>query len=437
MTEIAADLQRRLEACERENRLLREQTRQAERLRDLWQNAVLQLKTTRRELIDSQVELQHSYQTQEKRLAELHRANAMIEQLAYSDQQILENMCEAVVVTNATGQIIEVNPAFEEMTGYGRDEVVGKNPRFLQSGRHSAEFYRHFWQEILQKGRWQGEIWNKRKSGEIYPAFLSVSAVFNWDGSPINYIGISMDLEELKRAQARQQEAETASRAKSAFLANMTHELRTPLNVLLGYAQVLQCDSQLSPKQIQAVTTIRKSGDYLLDLINDVLDLARIEADQLPLQVTRYDPAALLRQLASTFGPRAQQKGLRLHCETESLPAMIEGDSKRLQQALKNLLDNALKFTDTGEVRLRACSKEPLLLFEVSDSGIGIAAERLDTLFQPFQQASKSLYNAQGTGLGLAICQRLIARMGGKITVESAPGEGSRFRIALPLTPPA
>jgi len=242
---------------------------------------------------------------------------------------------------------------------------------------------------------------------------------------------------------AAKQAAETANRAKSAFLANMSHELRTPLNAILGFAQILQQDPSLDATHRQDVDIIKRSGDYLLTLINDVLDLAKIEAGRLDLVPGHCDIDGFFRELANLFHMRTKGKGVVFQYESIGpLPYYIEIDEKRLRQICMNLLNNAVKFTEQGEVRLEVNyrtndSKDDQLYGEliilVSDSGIGIATDEQEAIFEPFQQVGENEYKQQGTGLGLPITRSLVKQMGGHITLESEKGQGSRFTVQIPV----
>jgi signal transduction histidine kinase/CheY-like chemotaxis protein len=230
---------------------------------------------------------------------------------------------------------------------------------------------------------------------------------------------------------------ERAGRYKSEFLATMSHELRTPLNAILGYAQILQRDENLTPRQKDGIHTIRQSGDHLLNLITDILDLSKIEAGKLELLPTEFPLADVLRGVSAIVTVRAVQKGLPFIIEkVEPLPSVVIGDAKRLRQILINLLVNAVKFTERGQVRLRVSvpdASNPRVRFEISDSGIGMSPHQLDQIFKPFEQAGDKHQRSEGTGLGLAITKRLVELMGSTIHVESQPGVGSTFSFDVSL----
>ncbi len=230
--------------------------------------------------------------------------------------------------------------------------------------------------------------------------------------------------------------AESANQAKSVFLANMSHELRTPLNGILGYAQLLERDKGLQDKHYDAVQIIRRSGEHLLTLINDVLDLAKIEAGKLELHVAECHVSMLLNDIAELFRLRATQKRLTFitdwqpHGAEKGLPLVIMADEKRLRQILLNLLSNAVNYTQQGHIKLSVQRSANLLHFAVEDTGIGIEAEQLEQIFLPFQQLKNAHFHSEGTGLGLAITQVLVNMMGGQLQVRSRPGQGSVFHFS-------
>ncbi len=247
------------------------------------------------------------------------------------------------------------------------------------------------------------------------------------------------DLERLRQAKL---EAEAASRAKSLFLANMSHEIRTPMNAILGFAQLLESDSSLNPRQRREVETINRSGAHLLELLNDILEMSRIEAGGLQINNIPFSPAEMVADLESIFRPKTEDKGLEFIISADKLPAFVLGDRAKISQVLINLLSNAVKFTDRGFVALRLWieqldqeSSMINLVGEVEDSGIGIRKEDRELLFKPFQQTSDGRKSG-GTGLGLAISGELLKAMYGSITVSGKPGKGSlfKFKVLVKLT---
>jgi len=230
------------------------------------------------------------------------------------------------------------------------------------------------------------------------------------------------------------QRAEVASQAKSDFLGNMSHELRTPLNAVLGYAQIVMRQSHLPTGVSDAVQTIYDSGRHLLALINDVLDMARVEAGRLGLEPVPTDLWALARGVAEVLELQARRGGVRLSCRIEpTVPRWVGVDPRRLRQVLLNLLGNAVKFTERGQVTLRVAAVDDGVRFEVSDTGVGIPADRLQAIFEPFEQEGGADQRAQGTGLGLSITRQLVEAMGGQVEVRSVLGEGSTFHFTVPL----
>jgi signal transduction histidine kinase/CheY-like chemotaxis protein len=259
-------------------------------------------------------------------------------------------------------------------------------------------------------------------------------------GGDSRWNGIIIDITERKLAEERlalaKEAAESASRAKSTFLASMSHEIRTPLNAILGFSQVLTRDPALTDRQRDSLATIQRSGEHLLTLINDVIDMARIEAGRMTVQASACDLGRLLREIEALFRPGARDRGLVLRVAAPVFPRLVSVDETRLRQVLLNLVDNAVKFTPAGSVTLRV---EPVgvnrYCFSVSDTGVGIAPAELAPLFEPFHQTASGRQHQGGTGLGLVLCHQLVRLMGGELHVESRPGLGSRFAFTLTLLP--
>jgi len=236
-------------------------------------------------------------------------------------------------------------------------------------------------------------------------------------------------------AEKARTEAEIANRAKSSFLANMSHELRTPLNGILGYAQILSHDNTLTQKQLEGVQVIQQSGEYLLTLINDILDLSRIETGKVELFPTDFNFSDFLQNIIELFQLRAQQKGLTFVYEQWSpLPRGIRADEKRLRQILINLLSNAVKFTEWGGINFTVSYDSGEMSFRIEDTGPGIALEDIDKIFLPFQKIGDSIYKTEGSGLGLSITKKLVKMMSGEIQVTSTLGHGSTFWVTLKLS---
>jgi PAS domain S-box-containing protein len=273
-----------------------------------------------------------------------------------------------------------------------------------------------------------------------YKWILDRGKVIEWDAQnkPLRMIGTHRDITLLKRNEAELRQAhelaKSANRAKSAFLANMSHELRTPLNAVMGYSQLLAKAPTLSQEQRQMAETIKRSGDYLLTLLNDVLDLSKIEAGRYEIVPQPCHIARFLQSLVDMFNIRAVQKGLRFEQNfTPNLPLCVDMDEKRVRQILNNLLANAVKFTQQGYVRLCCNYANNRLYFTIRDSGIGIAPELHEEIFKPFQQIGDDRYKSQGTGLGLNISRKLAELMGGTLEVNSRPDEGSSFYFMVPI----
>ncbi|GLT24476.1 hypothetical protein GCM10007933_39570 [Zoogloea oryzae] len=342
------------------------------------------------------------------------------------------------------GQFVAINDTELRMLGYRRDEVIGKlNIRDVLAPHEIARFERQF-AEFIRTGRISDvEFDVRRKDGSELPVRVSAELIRHPDGSFAFSSTTMSDNRERKamdahiaslhaELQRRAAEAEAANKAKSAFLANMSHEIRTPLNAIIGMTHLLNRTS-LDARQAAQVGKIDAAGRHLLQVINDILDISKIEADRLQLEQIVLNPAALLHEAAALMENRATEKSLRLNVEAPEGPPHLIGDPTRLRQALLNFASNAIKFTDRGRVTLRLTladesDDDALLRFEVEDTGPGIAPEVLASLFSAFEQGDNATTRKHGgTGLGLVIARRLAELMGGEAGANSTPGVGSVF----------
>ena len=487
--------------------------------------------------------------------------------------EAVEQSPVSIVITDPQGGIEYVNPMFCQVTGYGKEEVLGKNPRILSSGKMNKAFYRKLWQTVTSRKIWQGEFVNRRRDGVEYWEKASISPIVDEQGRILHYVGVKEDVTERKRniderehllaalerrvralqclttisnaiqqkekledlfwevlrilpegwrypalvhlvydgvdyaypgflqtadrlraalkvgeatrgwveivypqehprayegpflreerelletvarmlgQSLRRRESEAkleqareaameANRAKSLFLSNMSHEIRTPLNAILGFSEILYRDAAMGREQREKLQIVNRSGAYLLALINDVLELAKVESGRVVLQNSLFDLRRLVRDMGSLFQVRLDQKGLQLLLEiVEPLPEQVKGDEGRIRRILVNLIGNALKFTDRGVINVRLAGKslgdgQWRLQVTVKDSGIGIAAEDQEAIFGYFEQAYHQRHDRGGTGLGLAISREFARAMAGDISVSSRPGEGAEFLVTLLL----
>jgi PAS domain S-box-containing protein len=334
----------------------------------------------------------------------------------------------AVVTADLDGMVISWNPMAESLFGYTSQEAVGAALDDLVAKDETIQTEaRGYTNQVLKFDRVQVITKRTRKDGTLVNVELLALPIIV-AGEIAGFIAIYYDLTELEKAR---REAEAANQAKSIFLANMSHELRTPLNAILGFTQLMDRDPNLTREQGENLSVINHSGEHLLGLINEVLEMSKIEAGQVVLQESIFDLYDLLYGLEEMFSLRAGEKALALNFSwSDDVPRYLYMDEGKLRQVLSNLLGNAVKFTDQGEVSLSVqcstASKEMARLhFELQDTGPGIAPEDLATIFDPFVQASIGQRIQEGTGLGLSINRQYVILMGGDLTVDSQLGKGS------------
>lgn len=392
---------------------------------------------------DADLQLLNFVAEQAAAAVHLRQAEAALARAEERYRSIFENAVEGLYVSSPDGRFLSANPAFAHMLGYDTPAALLAAIQdidrqfYVRPGRR-AEFLAQIGQDDRVTD-FESEV--QRRDGSILWISESVRLVRDAQGGIDHFEGLANDItrqHEAERALRDAKEAaDAANRAKSYFLASVSHELRTPLNGILGYTQILRRDTALNPRQREGVRVIHESADHLLALINDVLDLSKIEAGRIELNPAEFDLPEFARGVEQVFAPRAREKGLRFEVALDpGLPRWVRGDEQRLRQVVFNLVSNALKFTPSGGVVFSAQPAAPdTLRFTVSDTGVGIAPADQARIFEPFTQVgSRSAAAGTGTGLGLAISRSLVERMGGRLAVESQPGQGSRFwfEAALP-----
>lgn len=372
----------------------------------------------------------------------------------------VEQSPASIVITDLKANIIFVNQAFTDASGYGEQEVLGKNPRILQSGETPRDTHRELWSKLASGRVWRGEFTNRRKDGSRYLELATISPVRDSWGQVTHYVAVKEDITERRRDElelinhrqhleklvelrtnelaAAKEKADAANRAKSDFLANMSHEIRTPMNSIIGLNYLL-LQSPLQPEQIEKLNKVSAATEHLLKVINDILDLSKIEAGKLVLEQHPFSPAEVLQSVAELIRDQVAGKGLRLEIDPDALPQRVFGDETRLRQVLLNFAGNAVKFTEQGSITLSgklisSDGKKAVCRFGVTDSGIGINPEDTARLFNAFEQLDGSTTRQfGGTGLGLAIARHLAELMDGEVGVDSTLGVGSHFWITARL----
>ncbi|AUI68414.2 PAS domain S-box protein [Beggiatoa leptomitoformis] len=352
-------------------------------------------------------------------------------------EAIFNNSTIGIAVVNSQRIITDINAKILEMFGYTHAELLHKSIGMIHTSLENYNKFAEYYQMSIPHELHHLEFPFRHKKGNVFWCEVSGRAIDQYDLSK-GIIWVVMDITERKQAEAglqqAKEQAENANRAKSAFLANMSHELRTPLNAILGYTQLFKNDTGLSQRQQEGIQIIHRSGEHLLTLINDVLDLSKIEAERLELNPIEFRLTDFLKETTDLFKMRATQKGLHfvLDCAPQ-LPTVVYADERRLRQIILNLLSNAVKFTQKGCVTFSVYPRADKIVFSVKDTGIGIKLEDQEIIFSAFQQIGDYRHNEEGTGLGLSISKRLIEMMTGEIHLESMLGKGSHFWFEIPL----
>ena len=348
------------------------------------------------------------------------------------------NQHAIVTITDQSGNITYANDKFCTISGYSHDELIGQNNRVHQSDQHPLAFYKNISHTVSNGEVWHGEMCNRRRDGSLYWTESTITPFLDGEGKPYQYVSIHTDITAHKHAEqaliAARDEAEHANMAKSEFLSNMSHELRTPMNAILGFGQIMEYDTELPEEHRDNVQEILKAGQHLLELINEVLDLSKVESGKITLSLEPVEIQSVVEECISLVKPLADKHDIRLsHCALEEVA--VRADRTRLRQALLNLLSNAVKYNRAGgtvHLDLKPLASNRVRI-QVTDTGKGIPGDRLSELFQPFNRMGAENSDIEGTGIGLTITRRIVEMMGGTVDVESKAGIGSTFWIELPL----
>ncbi len=349
-----------------------------------------------------------------------------------------------LAITDPAGKITSVNDKFCEMSKYTRDEVIGANHRILNSGHHPLEFFREMWECINNGKVWQGEVKNRAKDGETYWVDTTITPFLDDKGEVTQFIATRYNITKRKKDEEAlikaKMYAEDSLKIKDEFIANMSHEIRTPMNAVIGFTDLLM-ETELNSTQVNYLDTVKKSSELLLSLINDILDLSKLDAGKVVLENVPYNLKQTLKKVFHLMEWNANEKGLDFNLSIdEDVHLNFIGDPTRLEQIFLNLLSNGIKFTDEGGVFMNVSTKYDTsdfasISFRVWDTGVGVPAEKLDKIFDLFNQGDQKEVKkiVGGNGLGLTIVKGLTERLGGTVKVHSDLNKGTSFELIIPL----
>ncbi|MDG5800750.1 response regulator [Marinilabiliaceae bacterium ANBcel2] len=348
----------------------------------------------------------------------------------------------SIIITDSNGLIEYVNKAFTRNTGYLFEDVIGKNTRFLKSGKQGRKFYKSLWDTIKSGKEWHGEFINKKKSGELFWEDCHISPIFNNEGEITNFVSLREDITQKKQmisdlinAKAK---AEESDRLKSAFLANVSHEIRTPMNGILGFLELLKNPKLNREQQKKYIDVVNQSGQRLLETINDIIEISKIESNQIDVSNEKVDLSKVMQYHYDFFQQQTKEKNLSFYIEKQidKNSSIVYTDKYKVETILSNLIVNAIKYTQKGTIKFGNYIENNHLLFYISDTGAGIPQKKLNIIFNRFVQADQDMtrpYN--GVGLGLSIAKGYVNKLNGEIWVDSKENIGSTFYFKIPYNP--
>lgn len=352
----------------------------------------------------------------------------------------IEQSPASVVITDLQGNVEYVNKRFTEVTGYSFDEIKGKHTRLLKSGETSKDEYKNLWETISQKKEWRGEFHNKRKNGELYWEIASISPILNENGEITNFIAVKEDITHIKNMTndliTARNKAEEMNKVKSYFYAQMSHELRTPFIGIFGFADLLR-ERLSESEEKEMAEAIYKSSKRLMDTLNKILDITKLEFETLEPIFSNINLSKLLLSIKDLFAVAAQKQNNYINLKVDPEVIFINTDEKLLTEIIENLVSNAIKYTINGlieiNVNIKTTHQKNAVIIKVADNGIGIPADKLDVIWDDFRQVSEGFNRTfEGTGLGLSITKKYVGLIGGNISVESKIDEGTTFTLQLP-----
>lgn len=417
-------------------------------LEKLVESRTLDLENSRKAAINLLLDANEQRMRAENALRQLEDSHSEILKLS----QAVEQSLAAVAIINFEGEVEYVNHTFEEYSGYSKDEILGNKLDFFSPIELSDDFYEEIWKVLRNGESWKGEFHNQHKSGRLYWESVVISPIFNEKKEIVHFVKVSQDITSRKKLEKdlieARDKADQATRAKSEFLANVSHEIRTPMNAILGFADLLTY-TLTDSKSLDYLNSLKISGKNLLSLINDILDLSKVEAGMLKITRDYVNYRQLLLEIEQIFYFKTAEKGLHLNFViSDDVPNYIYTDETRLRQVLLNLVSNAVKYTDSGNILVEteiSNTSSPIngndppkvdMTIRVSDTGIGISEAFQKIIFQSFtQEEGHDRKKHGGTGLGLAITKKLVELLDGDINLVSQPGKGSTFTVNFKNVP--